>query len=43
MVNTLTGPEQVDVVLDEALRTDPGLLTTADEEEPVAESCQAVA
>src|SRR5207245_1018418 len=24
MVNTLTGPEQVDVVLDEALRTDPG-------------------
>jgi nifR3 family TIM-barrel protein len=43
MVNTLTGPEQVDVVLDEALRTDPGLLTRADEEEPVAESCQAVA
>jgi hypothetical protein len=43
MVNTLSGPEQVDVVLDEALRTDPGLLATAAEEEPIAESCEAVA
>jgi tRNA-dihydrouridine synthase len=43
MVNTLSGPEQVDVVLDEALRTDPGLLAAAAEEEPMAESCEAVA
>jgi len=43
MVNTLTDPEQVGAVLDEALRTDPALLAVADEVDAPAESCQAVA
>jgi len=43
MVNTLSTPEQVAAVLDEARRTDPASLAVADEVEVPAESCQAVA
>jgi tRNA-dihydrouridine synthase B len=43
MVNTLSTPEQVAAVLDEARRTDPAALAGADEVETAAESCQAVA
>jgi nifR3 family TIM-barrel protein len=43
LVNSLTTPEQVDAVLDEALRTDVGLLSVSDEIDAPAEPCQAVA
>jgi tRNA-dihydrouridine synthase B len=43
MVNTISRAEEVDAVLEEALRTDPALLLAAPEVEEAPESCQAVA
>jgi len=43
MVNTLSDAAQVEALLDEALRTDPALLSHRDEIEVPQEACQAVA
>jgi tRNA-dihydrouridine synthase B len=43
MVNGLTSPAQVEAVLDEALRTDPAVLSACEGIEAPQESCQAVA
>jgi hypothetical protein len=43
MVNGLTSPAQVEAVLDEALRTDPAVLSASEGIDAPQESCRAVA